>query len=240
MAVAFRSSAISTASASSDTVTVTKPSGLAVGDVMVACMTAKSNSTTCTATGWTQLDTVRELVVEGGRAYTYYKVADSTDVAASNFTWTFNTTLAGTQGAIMAFSGVDTTNPINQHTFALQTVGSVQTAPAYANGVTPIADCMLVFMNTGGTGGPTVTAVSNYAVTTSSPTWTEAYDSYTNTVDSTVWGLAGAYGLRSQSTDTGNSSCSFSVAAYTMAALIALAPAPVIAIKHLTLLGIGK
>lgn len=242
MAVAFRSSKVSTPATATNTVAVLKPVGLTVGDVMVGFFTGSQNSTSLTPpSGWTALDSARELIAQGGKAYTFWKLADSTDTAATDFTFTYSASVTDSQGSIMAFSGADQTTPINQHLMAVQTVASLQTSLVYAIGFTPAANCMLVLHNTGGTTNTSVPAMSAQAIVTSSPTWTEDFDSYASN-GSFTWGLSGAYGLRAATTLTGDASMTSSVALGSIGSLIAIAPnttpAAVASIPTLLLMGV--
>ncbi len=91
--------------------TIAKPAGLQVGDVMIANFAMRGTSTVdVTGTGWTLIrGAAFETSLKLARATLLYKVANATDVAAPDFDFT----LAGSGGnhggcgAITAFSGVD-------------------------------------------------------------------------------------------------------------------------------------
>jgi fimbrial isopeptide formation D2 family protein/uncharacterized repeat protein (TIGR01451 family) len=93
--------------------TIAKPSGLQVGDVMIANFAMRGTSTVdVTGSGWTLVrGAAFETSLKLARATLLYKVANATDVAAPDFDFT----LAGSGGnhggcgAITAFSGVDAT-----------------------------------------------------------------------------------------------------------------------------------
>lgn len=88
MAIAFESIS-STNAASGTSITLTKPTGLSVGDLMVMCSGFTQTSNLETKSGWTlaptngAADASNELNVQ-------YRIADSADVAASNFVFTLS------------------------------------------------------------------------------------------------------------------------------------------------------
>lgn len=96
-----------------NTSVVTKPTGLAVGDLMVAVVHGnKAGFTAPAGQGWT-----RQITQDAGgtlyRMEVWYVVATSTHTAATNFTWTDADAASPMHAAIAAYRGVDQTNPIN-------------------------------------------------------------------------------------------------------------------------------
>jgi hypothetical protein len=94
---------------STNSITVTKPAGLQVGDLMIVNLMIADNGTINTPSGWSGVTGLNPWEAGSGstRAYLWYKVANSTDVAASNFTFT---TLNEQQAiGISAYRGVNTT-----------------------------------------------------------------------------------------------------------------------------------
>lgn len=125
--------AITVASTATDTITdtgsldITKPSGLAVGDLMVAVLFRNDGSTIATKTDWTLVH------ADGDSANVYvnvqYKYADSTDAAASSFS--FDATggsPAPTGGTLYRITGMDTVSPIKGNAIQLTTGVSNQTS----------------------------------------------------------------------------------------------------------------
>ena len=116
--IAQRGSA-TTATSTTTSVTVDKPTGLIVGDVLIATINQADNDNNSLSnailTGWQ--------LVGGAKFYTsgdnewwgtvLYKVATATDANASNFTFQGNSEADDIQASIIAFSGVDQTNPID-------------------------------------------------------------------------------------------------------------------------------
>ena len=213
MAVAFGSVA-TTVWATSDGITINKPSGLALGELMVAHIVVEGagSPNDITLTGWTLIVGFDDSEV----AAILWKFADSGDVAATNFT--FNTD--GSHkcgGAIYRFTGgsnafvagtYDTTSTTTSHVF--------DTAD-----ITPTtADSMILFLFH--TYGGAVGVTSAYAIATSDPTWTEAYDFSNDT--GTDMCLSSAYAVRTAVTSTGDASCTTTGTTNGRAVLVAIAP----------------
>ena len=117
--IAQRGSA-TTATSTTTSVTVNKPTGLVVSDVLIATINQSTNNSNITLSnaslnGWT--------LVSGGMYYesgnnewwgtVLYKVATAIDVSAADFTFLGDGDADDMQASIIAFSGVDQTNPID-------------------------------------------------------------------------------------------------------------------------------
>lgn len=102
MSVSFVGSATNHV-ASGTSLTIAKPAGTAVGDVLVAVIEQVFNGSTPPA-GWTYA-----LNYASGREAVLWRVVDGTE--AANFTWTLSTSQAAS-GAVLTYRGVDTANPI--------------------------------------------------------------------------------------------------------------------------------
>ena len=187
-----------TAHTSGTTVVITKPTSLAIGDIMVAHISTTGTAPGInTPAGWTSIADL------GGdpnqRTAIFFKVATAGDVAASNFTFTGNGTgVPFIGGAILRIngSGVSLVN---------DGVGSGAWSGTSANlaiGITATrASDLYLILVTCSTGFATLNNISAYAIATSNPSWTEAYD----VVDGTgIMQIAGAYATRAQITATGN------------------------------------
>lgn len=200
MAVAFAS--VQSTGATGTNVTITKPTSLAVGDLMVAHLykQASSSPTIDTLSGWTSL-----LNTANGNSRTsvQYKIADSGDVAASNFTFTGGGTDAFMSGAIWRITGTAST-PIDTNS-TLNTWSG--TSADIAMGITPARASNLLLILVGGSGIGSDSDFSGYAIATSNPSWTEAYDVNGT---SNLSQIAGAYAIRPEITATGNVSFSSS------------------------------
>lgn len=189
----------------STTLTITKPTGLAVGDLMVAHLVRSDNdqnSRTWSLAGWTSaVDTQgNDTGIGSSGMAALYKIADSGDVAASNFIFTIGSAADLLAGAIYRISGHSPSAPIN--TSASAFINNDET-PSFNNTITPtFADCLLLMLVHHYSGSSSAKETSAYAITTSNPTWTEAYDNH----NSTALTIASAYANRPELTATGNSS----------------------------------
>lgn len=108
---------------------VTKPTGLAVGDLMVTVVHAnKAGITAPAGQGWTRL-----LTQDAGgslyRAEVWWVVATSTHTAATNFTWTDADASSPMHAATAAYRGVDQNNPINTSSINTGSTGNPQSGP---------------------------------------------------------------------------------------------------------------
>lgn len=90
-------------------VVITKPTGLTVGDQMIAAIaSSQSSGSINTPAGWTLISQAN--AITGVAANIFFKVADSSDVAASNFTFTHTSGTALIRGGIIRATGLDTVN----------------------------------------------------------------------------------------------------------------------------------
>lgn len=182
---------------------ITKPTGLAVGDLMVAHVFQGDDSGDVTPpANWTA---VRDDTITDGanvaRSFLWWKVADSGDVAASNFTFTGVDTDGVRGGAIYRIDGQHVETPIGEDNGT--TINNDGT-PDYAITITPTADNLILIF----TGGQfSATTVSAYAIATSNPSWTEGYDQ--NSGSSNDYTMASAYAVRPESTATGNATLTY-------------------------------
>jgi len=206
-----------TAHTSGTTVVITKPTSLAVGDIMVAHISTTGTAPGInTPAGWTSIADL------GGdpnqRTAIFFKVADAGDVAASNFTFTGNGTgVPFIGGAILRIngSGVSLVN---------DGVGSgtwTGTSANLAIGITATraSDLYLIFTTNSSAGSQNI---SGYAIATSNPSWTEAYE-----VNTGARSFSGAYATRAQITATGNVSFNAAVSATAAAAVIVAIASPI-------------
>jgi hypothetical protein len=159
-AIAFRA-ATSAIATSSSGVTVSKPTGTVLNDVMVATIASRNrNLTVNTPTGWTVVNTATQSNggVRGMLLTTYYKVATASE--PSTYTWSFSGggNYEYAAAGITSFSGVDTTSPINAN--GAQAAGNGSTYSFATRSITTtVANTMLVgsfsYMNADGWTAPT-------------------------------------------------------------------------------------
>lgn len=201
-----------------DPITITKPSGVAVGDLLVAHLVSNGDPIGGAPSGWTQ-----EFASEVGNvfSYLYSKVAVSADVSAVNYSWTNGAFTSQWGGSITRITGAKSTSPISVK--SAQTSTTIPT-PSYSNSVTPtLAESLLLFfVGYGASTGTNTVSASGYSITTSDPTWTEAYDIN----DAARLQMSMAYANRTAITATGNSSVTFANSATSTSHGIMLAIEP--------------
>lgn len=194
-------------------VTVAKPTGVADGDLMLAMLTI-GNATPPTPTppsGWTLLSGFPSTVTNSGFSVVtrvYWKVASS---EGSDYTW--NHATSSSQVAIVAYSGVDTSDPFS----AAHTINTGDSQTSTATGLTPDVDgSMIVLLEHDWAGG----SPASTPPTGSTPTFTERLDVTFTYIADGILTTAGA---------TGNKSFANSNTAADpfTAVLVALAPVPV-------------
>jgi len=188
MALVVESFASATSTAG--TITLTKPTGLAVGNLMVVMLSFARNSVTNPeiqiAAGWTGVTAHGTFT----SAAIQYRIADAADVAASNFTFvSINQVLVITAGRILRISGHEPANislgSINLFTDS----AAIDTAVTFSGSITtPVPDCLLVMAIACSDG---IAATVSAQQTTPASTLTEAYDHN----GSTAIALSGAYGF---------------------------------------------
>lgn len=167
MAVAYQTIGSVTWS-TSGTATIPKPASLAVGDLMIAIVAQQGDGTNQAAPdgSWTLIRRTELNTVEMS---SWWKVAVSGDVSATDFAFTGNGTIIG---SILRIDGQHGSSPVNasNHGTAQNTA-----TPSFATGITPtIADSLIIM--TGIAEDATAKTSSTYAITTSDPSWTERVD----------------------------------------------------------------
>lgn len=180
-------------------VTVTKPTGLAVGDLMIAHYAyGDATDTMGTLSGWTHEVNNESAGGTSIKTGIQWKIADSGDVAASNFTFSLSGASNSPIVALIRIDGYVSTDLLNNAGELIGNSGS----PSYNNTVTPISpSSLMLFFITAGNPGATPN-ISNYAMTTDNPTWSELYQ--VDVASSHCISLG--YATRTATTATGNSS----------------------------------
>ncbi len=122
-----------------------KPSGLAVGDLMTldAFLAASTSGTPSMPSGWTIGATVAWDASWQVQRYFAYKVADAADVAASTFDFDSNATVKyGAFGVFKRITGAHPTTPINGTPAGQQaTTGAIGT---FSSVTTTVDDCLVM------------------------------------------------------------------------------------------------
>lgn len=212
MATAYASHSSATVDTGSGTsnLTISKPSGLAEGDVLVAILAALSDGEDWnTPSGWTKA----EGVGEGSGDYNLTvlaKIADSDDENATDFTFSHpdDANTGELQGVLMRVTGSSFPSDISKAITADAGEGSNSSGTVtFSGGVTPTGpNNLLIFSVMSDVNGQNI---SGYAVATDDPTWTERYEnSYSPAALPNH--LAVATGPRSEQTATGDYSADYS------------------------------
>lgn len=175
MAVVVQSSASVGFAASS--ATITKPTGLAVGDLMIASVVAHTSSAgdvdMNTPSGWTLLASNNG----GGSGNAMFaKIADSGDTAASNFVFT-NGDSAFMAGSILRVTGA---NLVSLKSSVYDPTGGSGTTPSFGSNITPDFNGALLVMLVLGYGSDNIGSIGTYIVNGTNPTWTESFDETRN------------------------------------------------------------
>lgn len=197
MAVTVASS--NTATGSTNSLVITKPTGLASGDLMVCFLSGNPNGGVIdTPSGWTSAQSTSSTFV---MQKTIWKVADSTDASATNFTFT-RTANSTFFGCLARITGQDTTTPIATSNSA--TMGTTNTITITT--VTPSKSNSLLMLGGVALSAGSPRSFSGYATANNNPTWTEIQD--TGAISGRYAGLA--YATYSPSSATGNCTISLS------------------------------
>ena len=166
------STTVTTSSANAASLTITKPTGLAVGDLLVAFITAIAGGAfpIDTPAGWTM--TLYDSNSSTRKFGVFTKVADSSDVAAANFTFTTSGGASAMVGVLVRCSGVASGSEITASEFDETFTTS---SPSFTGASTPATTDSLVLMAMTGWDNGGLITVSGYA-STPSKTWTELAD----------------------------------------------------------------
>lgn len=171
MSIAYESVS-STAAASGDTVVITKPTGLAVGDHMWAQINGTNGvggAQIVPPAGWTTYYN-NTITMSGAAVFNgiFYKQASAGDVSASDFTFTSGGT-GRIGGAILRVSGFGIIDGESTRS-AIDTTGTV----TYASAIDPTFpnSLLMLFMFGGDNASISGADFSSPSIATSNPTWT--------------------------------------------------------------------
>lgn len=163
----------------SSPISITKPTGLAEGELLCAVISnavdGSGSAATSTPAGWKE--EISHLSSEADpsvKISVYTKVADSSDVAASNFS--FTTQASPTAGILFRISnsgGGTLTEDSDQDDTSNTTANATLS-------VNTTYDEALLLMVVFGRDGSAVATTSGYTVSGTNPTWTEQFDTNTN------------------------------------------------------------
>ena len=151
-------------------VTITKPTGLAVGDLLVVTLVFGQNDTTPTPSGWTVIRNNSVDLGTDGDVAAFYKVADSGDVAASNFSFDVTDTTGNIAGSLYRISGYNSSNVVGNFDSGFDSTSG--TSRSHTISLTPAqADSVLIALVVSD-----ATNTFSSPSSTGSPTWTEVQD----------------------------------------------------------------
>ena len=183
---------------------VTKPTGLAAGDLMVAFVADRgSNYETgapSTPSGWTEI--VALIEDASGGITVYAKIASAGDAAAADFTFSHSNGAAIIAAALYRITG--TIASVDNIYREASNAGTEPSADVFrfANGFTPDTASTLLIMGVEGqstNNGFDSSDATAYALETNNPTWTERHDF----VYGTDLRLSTATATRTETTATG-------------------------------------
>ncbi len=146
-----------------NSMTIAKPAGVVVGDVMIASIAQRNSGGTvaaATSAGWTLLKTNGFGGSTSRVGTLLYRVAGATESSSNSYTFALVGTVGGAVGDIVAFSGVDTNTPLDVAAASLPafTYGNAVTAVT-ATAITTVSNNAAIIMfgqavsTTAGTGG---------------------------------------------------------------------------------------
>lgn len=166
-----------------------KPTGLAEGDLMLAFILTGSTSgntvnTVPTPSGWTlKLHAFHDSTADTHRVYVFWKIADSSDVAASTFSFNCDNTDAENAAVLCRISGHAASNPLDTGVYGSNGSGANPTVNI-SNGIVRTTDTLMfmVWLTTNVSAG--TQAFSNYTVNgITNPSWTEIFDQDNNSAE---------------------------------------------------------
>ena len=167
---------------------VTKPTGLAVGNLMIASGGSQIDTGSApnigAPAGWTEYASYAGETF--AKVWTFYKVADSADVAASNFTFTSN----GSTNTRIIVGIARISGAVSLTSSATDTKSSTAT-PAFSVSLDLVySDALILFQIMGR--DPTVGNYSAYTTSGTNPTWTEQMDVTNSDSVDTAFAVASA------------------------------------------------
>ena len=220
-----------TGTTNSNTLTIAKPAGIAVGDVLIANISySKSNNdaTSPTASGWTVVANARIDDAVNYRAVVMYKVVEAADLNSNPYSFAFTSNLYSAVGAIAAFVNVDVSgaSPFDVASNTINVSNGANIASVVANGLLTSSNNAAILMLTQSDGEITFdnTVGSATAWRTTSPgTLTEIYDiAYDGKAPEGKLSVGMAWGIKTSAGSTGNGLVTQSAANNFGAILLAL------------------
>ena len=142
-----------TATSGTSSITINKPTGIVVGDIMIVDIAQGTNGTSISASptlaGWTLIN---GMIINGStkrHGAALYKIAVAADLIATNYTFTLDTLTDSSSGAIIAFSGVDSTTPFDVAPGTIFGSNSTTVNATTLTSVTPNSAIVMLGMSAG-------------------------------------------------------------------------------------------
>jgi hypothetical protein len=205
--VALRGSA-TTATSSGTTLTIAAPAGIVQGDILIANIATIGTASAASLSGWTVIRSASFTTSPRRYATVLYKIAGPSEPASYSFSTGSGT--IGASGGVLAFSGVDNTNPFD---VATPTIRRTTSTTVTASGVTTArTNTAIVYLGQaiGIAGGASISWNTSGWRTVNAPgALTELYDveEATNRVSvGAAWGTRAAIGSTGNGTVTITSS----------------------------------
>src|SRR3954447_23669726 len=140
----------STTTSNGTTLVITRPASVATGSLMVAQVAVRSNAALTAPAGWTTIGNLQASGT-GLEQRIYYRVATAADTAGTTYQWSW-TGAIDAAGGILAYSGVDTTNPFDVTPSNNSGTGTAATATGLTT--TQANDMLVAFYSAQGQSGP--------------------------------------------------------------------------------------
>ncbi len=221
------------ANSTNTTLTITKPTGVVAGDIMIANITQRNSTGTISLAGWTAIS---QATYDGGSTSgaILYKVAGGSEPA--NYAFGLGAGANNNTGTLVAFSGVDVTGgflvgggaggPFDVAPGSLSTSGA-NSSPATATSITTAtanaAVIMLAHINDNQSLGPWTA--------TSPASLTELYENQYNPSGAVDLTTGAAWALKAAAGATGTGSVTIGANSRWGAIMLALKPLPVITVN---------
>ncbi len=150
---------------------ITKPSGLSVGDLMVAVLTVDEDTAITPPAGWTTEASYNlEAGNNGPRMYIFSNVADSADVAASNFSFASGKEIGG---VLYRIDGHGPDLKVYEIDGGLDSDSGNTVSASVSVDTLSSSDVLICGA---AYSGSTTASWTNYTVSGTNPTWTEQFD----------------------------------------------------------------
>jgi hypothetical protein len=213
--------------------TIAKPTGIALGDVLIVNISyskSTNDATSPTATGWTVIANARIDNTVNYRALVMYKVVEAADLNANPYAFDFTSNVYSAVGAIAAFVNVDVSgaSPFDVVSNTINVSNGANNASVVANGLLTSSNNAAILMLAQSDGEVSFINTAGDATawrTTSPGALTEIYDiSYDGRDAKDKLSVGMAWGIKASAGSTGNGLVNQSAANNFGAILLALKP----------------